>query len=314
MADLMESVAALARELGFDEIGAAGVGPTDAPRGPVHPQAERLVPSPLEIMPEARSVILLAMGYRPFRARPGEASVDAYYIASNRAHENALILAQRLNGLGWRAVMTDRLRVKPLCAGVGFGSFGRNGLIAVGAHGTRVCLQTIVTDAPLAAPEPAGRTLDQRCLTCRACMSACPTGALRGDGSLDIEKCLRAQPENQPLPEGMRALTGNSLLGCDVCQRVCPRNACAAETDMPEALARALRLDRLIGGDYRPLQDWLGKNNARKLRLLSRAALAAANENRTDLLDGLKKLTGLPEPVASHAAWAVARLTGRTPD
>ena len=36
------------------------------------------------VLPEAQSVLLLVMPYTPYRARPGEAEVDAYYIASNR--------------------------------------------------------------------------------------------------------------------------------------------------------------------------------------------------------------------------------------
>ena len=39
------------------------------------------------------------------------------------------------------------------------------------------------------------------------------------------------------------------------------------------------------------------------------AALAAANRDRRDLLPQLKELTELPEPVNTHARWAVERLT-----
>ncbi len=41
---------------------------------------------------------------------------------------------------------------------------------------------------------------------------------------------------------------------------------------------------------------------------LNRAALAAANRDRRDLLPQLKELTELPEPVGAHARWAIDRL------
>ena len=39
------------------------------------------------------------------------------------------------------------------------------------------------------------------------------------------------------------------------------------------------------------------------------AALAAANRDRRDLLPLLETLTDLPEPVNTHARWAIDRLT-----
>ena len=48
---------------------------------------------------------------------------------------------------------------------------------------------------------------------------------------------------------------------------------------------------------------------AREKDDLSRAALAAANRDRRDLLPQLKELTELPEPVGAHARWAIDRLT-----
>ena len=303
-----DEVCAAARSFGFEAIAAAGAAPVPMPQGVIHPQAMALIADPHDILPEARSVLLLAMPYRPFRPNPPDAEIDAYYMTSNRAHESARLFADWLCERGVKAVMTSSLRVKPLAARAGLGRQGRNTLIAVGAYGTRVSLQTIVTDMPCARADDDVRGLDERCLHCRACMDACPTHALRGDGTLDIERCVRAQPESLPLPEAMRPLTGASLLGCDLCQRVCPRNAEVEPIDIPPDVKKALSLRRLMSGDYKPLIPILGRNNARKMRLLSRAALAAANRDRRDLLPQLKELVELPEPVGAHARWAIERL------
>ena len=308
----LEAIRALAAEFGFPRVAVTDASPTEPTPTDAHPQALSLRADPRDALPEARSVLICAMPYRPFERRPGQASVDAYYIASNRAHESARGLAEAIAATGAKAVMTSALRVKPLAARAGLGRMGRNGLVAVDALGTRVSLQTIVTDLPLTGQHlPAA--LDPRCQACHICESACPTRALRGDGSLDIARCVRAQPESAPLPESMRPLTGESVLGCDLCQRLCPRNRDLSEADAPADLADALRLERLLSGDYKDLIPWLGKNNARKLRLMSRAALAAANQGRSDLLPLLDALADMPAPVGEHAAWAARRLRENPP-
>lgn len=306
----LEQVRAVAGQWGFEIVAQADVRPTSPVPADAHPQAQTLFTDPCDVLAEARSVLLLVMPYRPFAPNPGEAEIDAYYIASNRAHENARCLAEWLNEQGVRAKMTASLRVKPLSARAGLGKYGRNALIAVGEYGTHVSLQTIVTDMPCeqAQNREADTELDERCLHCRACMLACPLEALRGDGTLDITRCVRAQSESEPLPEEMRAMTGASLLGCDLCQQVCPRNALAGTTPIDDTLHDALTLEKLLSGEYKAFVPLLGRNNARKMRLLSRAALAAANRGRRDLIPYLEEMSSWNDPVGSHARWAASRL------
>ena len=135
--------------------------------------------------------------------------------------------------------------------------------------------------------------------------------ALDGTGRVDITRCLRAQPEGEVFPEEMRPHLGGSLLGCDLCQRVCPRNAQVSPTDIPDDLRSALDLSALLDGQYRPLIPFLGKNNARRQRLTARALIAAANLGRRDLLPLIDALTGCRESemVRIHAEWAAARLS-----
>lgn len=302
----------LAREAGFTECAFAAPEPVEL-KGFLHPQAQTLTGDVHRIMPEAKCVLLLAMPYRPFEEKKGAAQVDAYYITSNQAHEAARLLAKRIEEtLNLRALASPPICLKPLFARSGLGEFGRNGLISVGEYGTRACLQAILLDAEIECKPAAPRALASSCASCRACLSACPTGALSGDGSLDIARCLRAQPEGESFPEEMRPLLKNSILGCDICQRVCPRNAQVQPVPEPDELSSALDLTRLLSGEYRPLIPFLGKNNARRQRLTARALIAAANLGRHDLLPLIEPLTECRESdmVREHAQWALARLTG----
>ena len=123
-------------------------------------------------------------------------------------------------------------------------------------------VQAVLTDAPLPL-DPPQPPAAQPCGQCGACLRACPVGALDGE-KVDVSKCLRALAEGQPVPRSLWPLLGNSLLGCDLCQQVCPRGREGEREPMPPELARALDLPSLLAVQVRPLVPWIGANYARK--------------------------------------------------
>ncbi|MBQ2955736.1 MAG: epoxyqueuosine reductase [Clostridia bacterium] len=307
---MKDRLIALARSFGFEECAFASVRPVRQ-TGPLHPQAAVLSEEITDIMPDAKCVMLCAMPYRPFIPEAGQAHVDAYYLTSNRAHEAVQQLARAIaEQLSLSAVPSPPIFIKPLAVRSGLGEFGRNGLVSVGQYGTRAALQTVLLNADLAAPEHEDRALSPHCTSCGACVKACPVGALDGTGRVDISRCLRAQPEGEAFPEPLRKSLGGSLLGCDICQRVCPRNAQVIPAAMPDELRRALDLSQLLSGNFKPLIPFLGKNNARRQRLTARALIAAANLKRHDLLPLIAPLRECRESemVKEHAEWAYDQL------
>ena len=62
------------------------------------------------------------------------------------------------------------------------------------------------------------------CEQCRACVRACPNGALDGNGGCDARRCISylTIEHRGDLPADMR-LAGQ-IYGCDICQQVCPHN------------------------------------------------------------------------------------------
>jgi epoxyqueuosine reductase QueG len=131
---------------------------------------------------------------------------------------------------GWRCFVNSRLPEKRLALAAGLGELGRHGLVMVPGSGSAVILGIIVLPSSMAwllEAAPAARAarppLSRACASCSACVEACPTQALRGDGTLVREACIQhwsALPG--PLPEAVEAAWGDRLYGCDTCQEACP--------------------------------------------------------------------------------------------
>jgi len=268
---------------------------------------------PFALLPDVRTMLLMVIPYQSFAWKPDEISVNAFYPAFQQGRYAALAVAERLRSEGYSALSAPNLPLKPMAAGTGRFSFGRNCLTGAGEYGTRFTLQCVLTDMEMpCVPVNEARSLARECERCNACVRACPTGAIRGDGTLEAGRCLRNLPYNEPIAKEMRDKAGTSLYGCDICQRVCPRNARQALCEPPDELRSALRLEELLKGNYKPLAPFIGANYARRNRVMGRAALAAGNlrdESVSHLLEEISQ--NGDSPAREHAAWALGKIQGR---
>lgn len=293
----------------------------------------RLACRPAELVPGARSVIVLAKGYLPPGSHcevPSEEPLGriARYAWGEDYHE---ILPRMIDDLlesvarsrGARPttkvfVDSGRLAEKAVAARSGIGWFGKNGLLLTADHGSWVFLGEIVSDLSLKSDEP----LQRSCGDCRLCVERCPTGALVSPYVMDAGRCISylTIEHRGAIPRDLRPLLGNWIFGCDVCQEVCPHNRLIRPTEDPvfaprKGLGPFPVLHSLLGLDAEEFKRLFSHSpllRARRKGLLRNAAVALGNARDPASLPVLAAALQDQEAlVRSHAAWALGQIGGR---
>lgn len=111
----------------------------------------------------------------------------------------------------------------------GLGLLGKNGLLITPGYGSFVFIGEIVTDLDLNVK---GADVNF-CPGCGACLSACPSGVLKG--SFCRENCVSFISQKKGVlseDEEVLLRRAGTVWGCDICQNVCPLNRKAATTDI----------------------------------------------------------------------------------
>ena len=245
-----------ARELGFSQIGVAGIDLASAePRladwlaKGFHGEMDYLAAHgprrarPAELVPGTASVITARLDYLPQGTEPGwqdvewrrmadadEATVSIYA----RGRDYHKVLRQRLQRLADRIaesvgpfghrVFTDSAPVLEveLASRSGIGWRGKHTLALDRAGGSMFFLGEIYVDLALDATEP----VEEHCGSCRACIDVCPTQAIVAPYVLDARRCISylTIESKGAIPIELRAAMGNRIYGCDDCQLACPWN------------------------------------------------------------------------------------------
>ncbi|MDW8072538.1 MAG: tRNA epoxyqueuosine(34) reductase QueG, partial [Anaerolineae bacterium] len=249
LAHLSVLVKEYALELGFDLVGIAPA--TRVPHGEAYvawieagyagtmaymarDPARRQ--DPRCILPEARSVVVVALSY--FAGDPPAALWDepargriARYAWGRDYHDVLLPRLRRLAGflqqcvdgpVAWRAyVDTGPLLERDLALLAGLGFIGKNTCLIHPEWGSYLFLGELLVDVELTYDAP---ITTGTCGRCNRCLDACPTGALVAPYQLDSRKCISylTIELRDAIPEALRVLMGNWVFGCDVCQSVCP--------------------------------------------------------------------------------------------
>jgi epoxyqueuosine reductase len=245
-ADLKARLMAEARRLGFAAVGfaAAQDDPVRAARlrqwleaghhgsmGWMEDRAD-VRQGPHSMWPEARSVIALGMSYAP-EVDPlaaSEAKISVY--AQGRDYHD--VVKKALKALArWLVaeapgtelkvfVDTAPVMEKPLGQLAGLGWQGKHTNLVSREHGSWLFLGCIYCTLEL-PPDPPH---EDRCGSCHACQTACPTDAFPAPYRLDARRCISYLTIEHagPIPHEFREAIGGRIYGCDDCLAVCPWN------------------------------------------------------------------------------------------
>jgi len=284
-----------------------------------------LATRPRELLPEARSLVVVGASYRTAEPEAGSGGRVARYAwgsdyhdaMKNRLRQLAAFLSQRVGRQVRSRVFVDDgplvERDAAMRAGLGFRGKNTNLLTPIGSY---VFLGALLTDVELELDQP----VQKDCGTCRLCIDACPTDALDSAYHLAAERCIAylTIEHRGPIADDLRPRIGEWVFGCDICQEVCPYNASRRDRPRgwqefePRAGTR-LDLEALVEMDEEEFrQTFRGSpiKRAKRRGLARNAAVALGNVGRVEARPVLERAAeGDPEPLVREAAqWALTRL------
>lgn len=338
-AQLTQSLQAEARRLGFEMMGVCpAVTPTGFHQfvqwldagyaGEMHYLADRksAYEHPQHVMSEVTSLMLLGMNYQTTQPQPvqrGTGRIARYAWGRNDYHD---LIHERLKLLKRFALSLDAdMQVRgvvdtaPLLerefaqlAGIGWPA--KNTMLINREHGSWFFLSALLLNVNLEYDQPFET---DHCGSCRACLEACPTHAFPQPGVLDATKCISylTIEHRTAIPVEYREAIGDWILGCDICQEVCPWNNKASISSEPAFAPlegqNPINLRELFSCDdemfrarFRKTPLWRPKRRG----ILRNAAIVLGNqpdiENIRPLELGLHDQEAL---VRGASAWALGR-------
>lgn len=334
---LRENIRFLAREVGFDacRIARAEEAPhADAFRGWLadgkHGEMAWMARDPdrrcdpEEVVPGARSVIVVALNYLPKEVPAVEGIKSgriARYAYNNDYHDviepRLRDMGDYIDAIGGRQrcyVDTGPVLERDFANEAGLGWSGKSTVQIHQKLGTWFFLGTILTDLEIA---PDARQPD-RCGSCTRCIDACPTRAITAPHVLDARRCISYLTIEHPgaIPEEFRVAMGDRIYGCDDCLEVCPWNRFAKDSQELAFQARdrvfSMGLREYLALDDEAFRRLFKKSPIKRIkreRMLRNVCVALGNVGDYEDLPALKAAAEREgELVAEHARWAIERI------
>lgn len=354
---MKEKVRQRAHELGFDDCRFTTAGTPDhadefqswiaakrhGEMGYLERNAFKRV-NPQEVLPGARSVIVLAASYAEAcsvlrvasstsakcnsdATRHTQYGVVARYARFKDYHD---VLAERLKpltqfvdalgGEGTRSlwyVDTGPLLERDLAQRAGLGFVGKHTNLISRKLGNWIFIAEIITTLEF---EPDTQEKN-RCGTCSRCIAACPTAAITAPFQLDARRCISylTIELKGPIPVEFRSAIGNRIYGCDDCLAACPWNKFAREGNLMREHARAdlstpdlLELLALDNAAFKSRFAGTPILRTKRKGLLRNVCVALGNIGDETALPDLHQAAKDPEPlIAEHACWAIQQIEAR---
>ena len=243
--------------------------------------------SPDSILPGASTVLMLAF---PWDALLKTSSRASFEHLAPQPGEPYGIIASYAVGPDYHAEIRDRLKTlatqhrtllpnervrgvvdtaplleREYASLAGLGQIGKNTMLIHPHYGSRVFLAALLSTAPLRITAPSFRKPapkkrengDKVCPadgSCRCCLEACPTGALREDWGIDAGKCLNywTIEHRGTIPGEIAEQLDRQLFGCERCLNSCPCHG-------PHIAGIRVSLQKILAMDESAFRHTFGK-------------------------------------------------------
>ncbi len=276
---------------------------------------------------DVRSIVLFGLNYGPetdpraVLEKPDRAAISVY--ARNRDYHD--IIKGRLKEIATRFAARSKQDVKvfvdtapvmekPLAAAAGLGWQGKHTNLVSRDFGSWLFLGSMFTTADLVADEPE----QDRCGSCHACLSSCPTDAFPAPYRIDARRCISylTIEHKGVIDPALRVRMGNRIYGCDDCLAACPWNKFAAAASEMKLKAREdlnepaiADLLKLTDGEFRAFFSGSPVKRIGRDRFVRNVLIAAGNSGDRSLIAPCRALLEDAAPVVrAMAVWALSRL------
>ena len=285
---------------------------------------------PGQILPNARSLVVVAMNYRCPDPDPGPGGAHrgriARYARGDDYHDVMKEKLQTLLGFireragrpveGRVYVDTGPVLEREFAVRAGLGWFGKHTNLIHKRVGSWLLIGEILLDIDLDLDRPVA----DHCGTCTKCIEACPTEAIVEPYVVDSRRCISYHTIELKgaIPLEYRAAMGDRVFGCDDCQDVCPWNRRAPEIGHSAFVSRpwneAPGLIEMLGLTPEAFRTRFRGSPVKRTKrrgLLRNAAVALGNTKDPEAIPALADSLGDDEPlVRGHAAWALGNVGG----
>jgi epoxyqueuosine reductase len=330
--DLKDSIKSKVRQLGFILAGVTSCQPpahystfetwlSDGKHGTMNYLSEERSRTrradPKQILPECKSILVLALPYRPltFDLQPSTFRIASYALGNDyhdlippRLKQIVEFIEEQIGHPIPNRYYTDTgpILERELAQRAGLGWIGKNSMLINPKTGSTFFLAEILLGIEL---EPDDTLITDHCGTCTRCISACPTQAILPNRTLDARRCISYLTiENKTdIPEELRPFMQNWIFGCDICQMVCPWNRFSAPADSAfEPLAESQTSDLILSSvEFNQRFKHSPIKRTKRRGYLRNLAVAIGNNGNEIDLPMLQQAMQDDEPlIREHAKWA----------
>jgi len=287
--------------------------------------------NPREIIPECKSILVLATAYsspsgRGMSEGQGEGDItgtiasyahgaDYHDVLPARMKALVQFIEEQVGGPVKNRYYTDTgpILERDLAQRAGIGWIGKNTCLINPKQGSYFFISEILLELEL---EPDPPFITDHCGTCTRCIEACPTDCILPNRTLDATRCISylTIELKEDIPVELRDKMGSWVFGCDICQMVCPWNRFAPAGDPvfemttpPHTLTEELSLTPQAFNQRFKLSP---VKRTKRRGYLRNVAVALGNTGDMHALPILQNAMNDEEPmIREHASWAMDKIT-----